>query len=353
MAKHRWDPRCDFPRVVTPVRVDPSGAKGPTKAQAAGPNWRRASKGLYVPSGTDSDLPEQRIIEVAQRLPRNGAVTGWAACRWAGANFLDGLASDGVTFLPVPLIVGSHGQMARTTDAVLSYEALRGWESWMRRGIRVTRPEKAVYDEMRRQGDVREATVVLEAVLAARLTSLRRVRTYVEAHRRDRRNAIARDALDLASEHSISPQEVRLRLIAELDAGLPRLLVNCPIHSLEGRLLGVADLLDLEAGLVLEFDGADHRSARRHTADLRKDEAFRSRGLEVTRVSGTDLRRRDLVVRRIRAARARARFQPMSDRLWVPRPAPDRLDQELDQHDQRSMIQQWLYERHRPDAMTG
>ena len=35
--------------------------------------------------------------------------------------------------------------------------------------------------------------------------------------------------------------------------------MNCPVHDRSGRLLGIADLLDEEAGLVVEFDGADHR----------------------------------------------------------------------------------------------
>ena len=36
--------------------------------------------------------------------------------------------------------------------------------------------------------------------------------------------------------------------------------VNCPIQDLAGNLLGIADLLDEEAGLAVEFDGADHRA---------------------------------------------------------------------------------------------
>jgi hypothetical protein len=49
-----WDPRCVPPvNLVRPVPVDPTGARGPTKAQAAGPRWRRTSKGLHVPAYVD------------------------------------------------------------------------------------------------------------------------------------------------------------------------------------------------------------------------------------------------------------------------------------------------------------
>ena len=98
--------------------------------------------------------------------------------------------------------------------------------------------------------------------------------------------------------------------MGEIDAGLPRLEPNCPVLDRHGTLLGIADLLEPLAGLAIEFDGADHRGRARHTRDVAKDEAFRSLGLEVTRVTGTDLRDRDLVVRRLVAARRRARFEP-------------------------------------------
>ena len=61
-----WDLKCRFPAgLVRPVRVDPTGITGPTPHQARGPSWRRTSHGFYVPAGTGSDLPEQRILEAS------------------------------------------------------------------------------------------------------------------------------------------------------------------------------------------------------------------------------------------------------------------------------------------------
>ncbi len=74
----------------------------------------------------------------------------------------------------------------------------------------------------------------------------------------------------LASEHSRSPNETRLRLIVELDAGITALHVNCPVHDRDGRLLGIADLLDeLRAwsssttGQTTEARGAITRMSKR------------------------------------------------------------------------------------------
>jgi hypothetical protein len=101
------------------------------------------------------------------------------------------------------------------------------------------------------------------------------------------------------------------------------------VRDLQGRLLGVADLLDDEAGLAVEFDGEDHRSKDQHTRDVRKEDAFRRVGIEVVRLTGTDLHDRPLVVDRLLAGRARARFEPHEVRRWRARRPVDHVEQEL------------------------
>lgn len=321
MARHRWDPVAPAPvGLVRPVRVDPKGITGPTPGQARGRKWRQTSQGFYLPASVDDDLPEQRILEQSMRLPPCGAVTGWAACRLWGGAFFDGLESDGRTRLPVPLAVGPGGNIRRDARVRLAYDRLPAAQIRVRHGIRVVVVDWAVFDAMRQAGDVREAVVALDMAVAAGLTSI----SSVVAHLQHRGGAtcidLAREAVPLACAGSRSPNEVRLRLVWELDAGLPRPQVNCPIHDLSGRLLGIADLLDLEAGLVVEFDGADHRGIDRHSRDVAKDEAMRGCGLEVTRITGRDLRTPRLVVRRLLDARARAGFEPRETRRWVARP---------------------------------
>src|SRR5688500_1784531 len=89
--------------LVQPVRVDPTGRAGPTRGQAAGPGWRRTSRGLYVPTTTDANVVEQRILEAASVLPSAGGLTGWAALRWCGAHWFDGMSPDGRRRLDVDL----------------------------------------------------------------------------------------------------------------------------------------------------------------------------------------------------------------------------------------------------------
>jgi hypothetical protein len=248
-------------------------------------------------------VPEQRILEQAARLPPGGAVTGWAACRLAGAGLIDGLAADRRTALPVPLALGERGRVRGDRQVVRLYDALGVDDVVILHGIRATAVLRAAYDAVRLASDDREAVVVLDMMAAARLLSRRRMTAYVATRAGSAGVAANRNALSSASEHSRSPNEVRLRLIWEKDAGLPPVHVNCPVHDLAGNLLGIADLLDEEAGLAVEFDGADHRRARRHADDVRREDRFRRHGLEVTRVTGLDLRDRLLVVARLRAAR--------------------------------------------------
>ena len=62
------------------------------------------------------------------------------------------------------------------------------------------------------------------------------------------------------------------------------------IFAPDGRLLGVADLFDPEAGLVTEFDGQDHRRRRQHRADNPREEELEAANLVVCRVDSIDLR---------------------------------------------------------------
>jgi hypothetical protein len=131
----------------------------------------------------------------------------------------------------------------------------------------------------------------------------------------------------LADDLSRSPQETRLRLMWQLDAGRRRPLVNRPLFDLRGRLLGYPDLFDPEAGVVGEYDGADHRSAQRHSDDVDRESGFRDHLLEVVRFTGPDMNVPRRVTERIHAAYARARWVAPARRTWtLAAPAHWRLD---------------------------
>jgi hypothetical protein len=181
----------------------------------------------------------------------------------------------------------------------------------------------ALFDAMRLRDDVRDAVVDLDMTAAARLTTVGGMTGFVEGRHSWRGVPgvpLVRQALRLASDHSASPPETRLRLVWLLDAGLPPPLVNQPVYERHGRLLGYPDLLDVEAGLVVEYDGDDHRSAARHSDDVDREARFRRAGLEVTRITGRDLWNPLAVVERLREARGRARWDPPERRSWLTAP---------------------------------
>ena len=119
--------------------------------------------------------------------------------------------------------------------------------------------------------------------------------------------------------------------------------MNQHVWDLHGRLLGIADLLDPVAGLVGEYDGADHRGAVRHSQDVDREARFRDVGLELFRVTGPDLRHPGRVVGRMQRARDRAAFLPEGKRAWTTVPPPGweaatSLDDVLDERDARAEL---------------
>ena len=133
---------------------------------------------------------------------------------------------------------------------------------------------------------------------------------------------LARKVLPLVNGHCRSPQEVRMHLVWRLDADLPPALSNRAVFGRDGSLLGFPDLFDPIAGVVGEYDGADHRDADRHRSDVAREAIFRDHALEYFTVVGPDLADLDLVVRRMRSTRARAKFLPAESCSWTLEPPP-------------------------------
>jgi very-short-patch-repair endonuclease len=311
--------------------------EGLTPGQARGPHFTKTSSGLYVPAGTDRALPQQRVIEVAARLPSYAAVTGWAACLLHGAAWFDGLSLDGKTQQPVGVAVGPRGGVRRHPLIAVSFERLPEWEVCVRYGVRVVRPERAVLDEMRRH-DRREALVVLESSLAGRITSLERFGRFAAAHRGVRRFDVVRWALPRARGRARSPMEVRVRTVAEEDAGWPRLLVNRVVLALDGTRIGEVDLIDEDAEGAIEVDGADHRAADRQAWDITKEEALRGVGFEVTRVTGRQALDPVTLAPRLVAVRQRALGRVTPLRQWRLKPQDFDLEAWLAEREETAMF---------------
>jgi hypothetical protein len=123
-----------------------------------------------VPADVDRSVPEQRIVEAAAVLPSYGGVTGWAALRWMGARWFDGLAGDGSTMRPVCLVTA--GDDIRPQAGIqVSAERLAPRELVVVDGIRVTIPVRSVCFEMRYAATVRAAVVAADMAMQADLVS--------------------------------------------------------------------------------------------------------------------------------------------------------------------------------------
>jgi hypothetical protein len=316
-----WTPRCRRPDgLVAPVRVDPSGLAGPTKRQAGGPNWRQTSAGLYVPSDVGDSIVEQRILEQGQRVYKHGAVTGWAAMRWHGAAYFNGEGPDG-SRIPVPLVVGRRPlRCDPRVDIDLSQIAPS--ERLQRAGIWVTTVQRALFDVVRREPALRLAVAAIDMAAAARLISVHLMGQYVLGRFAWTGVPLVRRALALASNGSRSPMETLLRLVWVLDAQLPPPVCNVPVFDLGGQLLGYPDLLDVDAGMVGEYDGEHHRNNEQHRRDVAREELFRDHGLEYFTVVGGEIGNHSRVARRIHSTRSRAAFLSEDRRRWTLIPPP-------------------------------
>ena len=288
-----------------------------------------------MPASVTDEVVEQRILEMYVAAGPHAVVTGWAGLRIRGAGYFDGLAPDGETRLPVP--IAANGGRVRTRPGLLvSRFTVPPDEVDLVQGIRCASEERSLFDELRRRVGVRERTVAIDMTCAAQLTSILRMRRYLKIRRwyRDVRTVVP--SLDLADERSWSGPESDFRMVWEVDAGWGHPLCNRELFDLGGRFIGVPDLIDPRRAVIGEYAGDTHRDREQHTHDLGRAADFRDVGLEVVEITGQILRDRDLVVRRLREAGARAGLVPQTWRLGA---APKSLDQILDERDASAAVE--------------
>ena len=322
MDERHWQPTCTRPRgLVRPVRTDAAGQHGPTRGQARSRAWRRSAYGWYVPAYVDSSVVEQRILEQAVRLASTGAITGWAALRWRGAAYFDGLGQGGRVVLPVPMMRLAGGRFERDPAVAWRRGQVLPTEIEVVGGIPCATVQRALFEEMR-FSSLRHAVRAMELAATAGLISTELMRIYAAYRRTWTGIPLVREALKLACDHSRSGPETDLKLTWVLDAGLDPPLVNQPVFSMSGRLLGYPDVFDPGLGVGGEYEGIDHKSRDRHRKDVARAEDFRSHGVELFHVVGGDLQVRGLVAGRIHVARQRAREIPASRKSWTLTPPP-------------------------------
>lgn len=300
--------------VTVPVRVDPAGLSGPTRAQSRTTRWRRSSRGLYVPTDVDGELPEQRVVEAAAVLPAYGGVTGWGALRWMGGAWFDGLAPDGATRLPVPLVT-STSDVRSQSGIYVTHERVAPEYLTMHDGLRLTTGTWALSYAMRYAASEREAVVAFDMAAYSDLVDTDEMAFMLEQQSGWTGIPRARRAMALTEENSWSPRECGMRLCWRLDAGLPRPLCNVPVFDRWGNHIGTPDLLDPEAGVVGEYDGRLHLEGTQRRRDREREAAFRRAGLEYFTVMSGDSR--EATARLMVETRSRAKWLGELSRDWT------------------------------------
>jgi hypothetical protein len=256
-----------------------------------------------------------RIGATLPLLPPDGAIGGWAAAYLAGVPACDGLTLDGEA-LPVDHVVPpAHRLRPRAGIRVRREQLPHDLKRALGRRS-VTAPARTALDVARWATSVEEAVCALDAMFHVRYADPQDVAALIQATTRRPGLPQARRALQLADARSRSPRETQLRLLWVVGAGLPPLLSNVPVWTTSGVFLGQPDLLDAEAGLAMEHDGAQHRDLANHTADNAREERLERAGLRVIRFTILDLRDRAGCVRRMRMERARRLGRDTSRETW-------------------------------------
>ena len=230
VAKKRVLPALEArPHLTVPVHRDSRGLTGPTPAETRGPHWRRTSHDNYVPADVQQTA-EQRILEAAAVLPPHGAVTGWAGLHWMGARrWFSGLAADGA---PLPVCIAIGGENVRPQPGIaVSEERLDPRDVIVVDGVRLTTAVRSTCFEMRYAVDERRAGQLLSMAAYDDLVSLDEMADYAWQHNGWTGVPQCREGTGLADENCWSPPEFEMAMIWQLDAGLPRALLNRPVFD--------------------------------------------------------------------------------------------------------------------------
>lgn len=172
------------------------------------------------------------------------------------------------------------------------------------RGLRATKLHRTLLDICLRWPAV-EALVFIDMAVRRGLTSPADL-TRQAGSMNGRPGARQLRSLALLAAPAESPMETRLRWLL-IRARLPHPMVQTDLHDSAGRFVGRADLYYPAAGLILEYDGGNHRE--RLVEDDRRQNLLINAGYRLLRFTAADVHHRtDVVVAQVRAA-------------LVPRPA--------------------------------
>jgi very-short-patch-repair endonuclease len=119
-----------------------------------------------------------------------------------------------------------------------------------------------------------------------RLVALPDLEQWAATHPGSKRIRQFRQVVALAEPATESPMETRMRMKLVL-AGLPRPQAQVELHDAQGRFLGRADLYYPSKRLILEYDGATHRTSL--IEDNRRQNRLLNAGYHLLRFTIADI----------------------------------------------------------------
>jgi hypothetical protein len=260
------------------------------------------------------------VLEASMALPSYGGVTGWAALAWLEARWFTGIGAGG---LIRPVTLATAGADIRPQPGIaVSAERLDPRDLVVVKGVSLTHAVRSVWFEMRYAETLLDAVRACSMATYDDLVSVDEMWEWSAEHPAWTGAPRCRAALALAHENCWSPTEVDMTFIWEVLAGLPRPLCNWPLFDRRGNHIGTPDLLDVEAGVIGQYNGGHHLKLVQASRDIRGEERYRAHGLECFTAVATDLKDRDALAARMQSTRRRARFAAESTRSWTAVPPP-------------------------------
>lgn len=307
--------------VAAPLTTRRAAELGVSAAALSGPLWQPMWRGVHLWHTADPTRPLLRAQSVAALLPDGAALGGWAALYLRGCREIDGRVGRSARLRPIVVCAGPAGLVGVRRGLVIDRGLVPEGEVSTHHGMPLVSVERAVYQIARRDGP-EAAPAAADAACRSAITTQRRLVAFAATMSGRPGVPQFRLVTHLVSGRAASVPESHLRYIWVVESGLPLPLVNRMLVDSTGLQLGAPDLLDLESGLVGEYDGAHHRELDRHTHDNSREEDFEAHNLVVVRATALDVwPGRPALVRRIRAGRERGAARDRTRDDWGVRVA--------------------------------
>jgi hypothetical protein len=269
-----------------------------TPAQLRSSAWRRLRRDVYA----DAQIQvTHRLLAIGASLvmPPSAVFGGLtAAVLWGAVDLATAADPVEVVVPPGQRWTPGPGITVRSVDPGSD---LVGSPRWLRRTSRV----RTCLD-LARQGSLDESVVLLDRLVAAGVAALSDVRAAAEVLPPGRGSRQIRQVAALADGRAESPPETRVRLLLHRSS-LPAPIAQYVVRH-HGRFVARVDFAWPEHQLALEYDGLWHGEKEQFQRDRRRLNALLAAGWRVIFVTAADLRRPDLLLRRIAAALADRQF---------------------------------------------